>query len=285
MDSTPPSIVLILGDAGIKSLAALPLVNFLLSQNVTVQKTLGSGAGAVLGALIASLADPSKISEAMARIYQPRAVSKLSYTTLLSEVGIPLFSSSMNDSLFDSSFFKEQLRTLFKEERIEDLRIPLSVQTTNFTNVQGIELTSGPLWEALYASNALYPLFPPQEIQGEWLVAGSFFSTLPLLNACKEKTTLIVAINIDRSGEVEHKSLAEFVGNTIIRSLAFSQLAERILVNDFLESPIYFISIPFHKNIGLWDSHATSDILTAGEASLARHKATLLEKILHPPPS
>jgi NTE family protein len=82
-----------------------------------------------------------------------------------------------------SSLFKEY----FPDDRIESLKIPLTIATTNFSKGELVYFDKGPLIRTIQASSCIPGIFKPIMIDDEMYVDGGIlnnFPVEPLLNNC-----------------------------------------------------------------------------------------------------
>ena len=281
------SFQVILGDGGIKSLAVLPILRFLKENHIQIEKITGCGGGATLAALIALKVPFSEMVTIMGELYHHRLVSRLNLTTIAKLLKCPFLRPHLEDAVLSDQLFKEELKKTFENVRVEDLPIPLSIQATLFHKAERKSLTSGNLADALYASNALYPLFAPICLDDEWLVAGSFLSTLPLLDAAKSGKDAVLAIHIDRSGEFFFKNKIDFLITVMTRSCVADQTFELKMAEELLKDNLTTLSIRFERAIGMWEDQAICDILEAGEQALSDNSQALVRllRVHGDPPS
>jgi len=273
-------VLVVIGSAGIKSLAALPIIDFLLQNNVPIKRYIGSGAGAFLAALIITNNRKEDIPRLMSAIYNKQAMSDFNLNALLTMINFPFFKYQYGDGFLHNQRLLKLGKKFYGDLKIEDLPIPLEILTTDLITAESVMLDSGILYQALYASNALFPLFPPIWIQDKWLVDGSFTSILPILALNNYKFDLIVFINIDRCGEIHFENFAEFVCNTLLRTTAFAHMTERTLALDLMHSKSYYFTIAFEHRLSMWDEYAADLILDAGEIAMKEHGPQIM-KILN----
>ena len=76
------------------------------------------------------------------------------------------------------------LRRIVKEERIEDLPVPLALVATDMATGREVWLTEGKLPEAVRASVALPGIISPFRIDGRWFLDGGLTNPLPV-TACR----------------------------------------------------------------------------------------------------
>ena len=76
------------------------------------------------------------------------------------------------------------LHTLYGDLRLENLPIPLILQATDLLSGEGIEMDSGSLVEAVYASCAAYPFLPTPSGRGAGCSTAPFPPRCPSWRRC-----------------------------------------------------------------------------------------------------
>jgi len=83
----------------------------------------------------------------------------------------------------------------------DELKIPLSIVTTDVNTARAYVIDSGPLIPAIHASSALPLAFEPLQMYGKTLVDGGVISPLPVEIAKKYNPKLIIAVYIGNRPE------------------------------------------------------------------------------------
>jgi len=103
-------------------------------------------------------------------------------------------------SLFKPEPFRQTLERLLPAERFAELRLPLSVTTTDLDSGDQVVFGAGgedaPLLDVLCATCALPLYFPPVMLQGRRLADGGLRSVVPLEVAARFPADLVVAIDV-----------------------------------------------------------------------------------------
>jgi NTE family protein len=271
-------IVVVIGSGGIKSLAALPILEFLRDHGCMPVELIGSGAGAAVAALFAMGKGSEEIEKDMALLFNKQVVGSIDTKSILALIKVPFFRHSITDAFLNNTSLRKAYNAVFGTARLEDLRPTTRIQLTELLTAEGALFSSGQLADVIYASNAMYPLLSPIELDGKWYVDGSFSSTLPVLAEPLMSPQLMVAINIDRGNEGSPTNFAEFSSGGTLRALGFAQLAQRTLAINLLDLEICFISTRF-DGIGYWDVAHMDQVLHAGRVALKANKEQLVRMI------
>lgn len=268
-------IVIVLGNAGIKSLAALPILQFLHQEKMNVNLMIGSGGGATLAGLISSGYSFEEIPKLMADLYARKNIMKYNYRTLLEITGIPIGRFTPANSLLQKDVIYGIYKDVFKENQFEDMQIPLQIQSTDIYSGEGYVLQEGSIADALYASSAIYPFLPPIKIGEKWLMDGMYSSVLPVLQATNQGAKSIIAIDFSRSHNALPHGLVEYYANSMNRTYGTMQTSQVSMAMMLHDIEMALVKISFPDPINLWDEEFIDAILEAGRKALEVHREEL----------
>ncbi|MBA2728087.1 MAG: patatin-like phospholipase family protein [Parachlamydiaceae bacterium] len=274
----PGKIHVVIGDGGLKSLAAIPFLEFLYSRDVQIHSLVGCGGGALIAALVAKETPFKEIPGLISQVYNYDMISHPDYMSIFALLKVPFFSYSPTDSLLQSEKLEKTCRDILGDVEIKDLKHPLRIQVTNLQTATGCLLDEGPLAETVYASIIPYPLFSPKSINDQLYVGGAYSSTLPLISISRRPEDLIIAINILRAKERQENNFAEFFSNSLLRSFSVAQLAQRTIAVDYIAPEIYFVNLQI-DGISIWDSTKTDRVLSEGKEALNMQRRALMKVI------
>lgn len=171
---------LVLGSGGVKSIAGLGVMQVLSREGLVPASVSGCSAGAVFGALIAARMDMAQAVHLATTLWSRDITSVRRHKALL-ELALPRLAGFGDGfALRDDRLICQRLHAAFGNTCIEDLALPLRVQTTCATDGSSVVLERGRLDQALRASVALPFLFAPQRVGGRLLVDGSLSDPLPV---------------------------------------------------------------------------------------------------------
>ena len=194
-------VVLVLGGGGAKSIAHAGAWRALREQGAEIVHIVGTSMGAVLGAAFAGGSTPEQVVET-ARSLKARDIAMIDPLAFVKG----LFATS----LLKASVVKRTIGRFVSATRFADLRIPLTVTTTDVESGELVLFGAGtaigpvrhlgadaPLLEVLYASCALPLYFPPAELCGRRLGDGGLRTTLPIeVAAGIGSGDLVVAVDV-----------------------------------------------------------------------------------------
>ena len=162
---------IVLSGGGIRGIAHLGVLKAFVKAGIKFSHISGTSAGAIAGALFAAGVDPED------------ALSIFIKTKLLRFIRPAVGSLGLLNLQNTSNIFKQY----FPEDRIEALKIPLTIAATNFSKGELVYFDKGPLIQAIHASSCIPGIFKPIMIEGQMYVDGGIlnnFPVEPLLNNC-----------------------------------------------------------------------------------------------------
>ena len=164
-----PDFALVLGSGGVKSVAALGVVEVLRQQGRQPDLIVGCSAGALFGALLAMGLTCAAAAKLATGLWSREITSKRRHRALL-ELALPRMAGfDSHFALRDDRLIGERLTQAFGNLRIEDLPVRLRISATDALTGAAVVLERGSLVDALRASIALPFLFAPKEVDGRRL--------------------------------------------------------------------------------------------------------------------
>jgi NTE family protein len=156
-------IGLALGGGFARGIAHIGVLKVLEQERISIRCIAGTSVGALIGAAYCSGVSTEELEGISAHV---RFKHIARWT--LSRYG---FASNQRMIAF--------LNSLLRVKRFEELRIPLTVTTTNFSTGEGVLFNSGPLIDPVRASCAYPGMFQPVEIRGNLLIDGMLSHAVP----------------------------------------------------------------------------------------------------------
>lgn len=163
-------IGIVLSGGGIRGIAHLGVLKALQKTGIQFSQIVGTSAGSIAGSFYAAGVDPEETFNIFMK------------TKLMKFVRPALGSLGLINIERTGDIFKQYLPA-----HIEDLTIPMSICTTNFSRGTVEYFTKGPLVRAIHASCCIPGVFKPIMIHGEMHVDGGVlnnFPVEPLLGDC-----------------------------------------------------------------------------------------------------
>lgn len=263
---------LVLGSGGIRPVTGVPLLEFFDAHGVAVDEVVGCSGGAIVGALYAAGLSGREVRQTILRVLQPNFFTALDPSA--PRVALEVLRGRRHPGgMLRPDRIHTACRKVFGDIRLESLPRRLLLQATELDTRQGVVLRQGPLTDALYASNAAYPLLPPIQIDGRWLIDGAFSAPLPLL-ASPGPAGLTVAIS-------SNPSAAGDITDRLLGFAAEIDIEHDNLAVDGRRSNVIMIRLPIARRVRFWDMHLIPELLALGEQVVAEHGAVILAALAH----
>lgn len=166
-----PKIGIVLSGGGIRGIAHLGILKAFMNAGIKFSQVSGTSAGAIAGSFYAAGIDPEE------------GLNIFMKTRLLKFIR-PVFGGL---GLINIENTREILKDYFPHDKIEDLKIPLTICATNFSEGSLSYFTEGPLIQAILASSCIPGIFKPIIINNHMYVDGGIlnnFPVEPLLDNC-----------------------------------------------------------------------------------------------------
>ncbi|HEV8355183.1 MAG TPA: patatin-like phospholipase family protein [Gemmatimonadales bacterium] len=184
-------VVAVLSGGGVKAAAHLGAVRALVAAGLAPARYVGTSMGAVIGAGLAAGLPAGEVAERLFLVRQ-RDVFAVDRTVVLKG----LFARG----LLRPEPFRRTLERLLPVARFEDLAVPLTVTATDLDSGALLAFGAGgqdaPLLDALCASCALPPFFPPYLMDGRRLADGGLRAVVPLEVAARFPAELVAAVDV-----------------------------------------------------------------------------------------
>ena len=167
------------------------MLRALYERGIAPELIVGTSAGAVNGAFIASRPATVETAEELARIWRPLRTFQLfppnPATALTALLG-------RRDNLVPNVGLKRLMDAHLQFSRLEDARIPFHVIATDVRNGREVRLSSGPAAAAVMASSAIPGIYPAVELDGAELVDGGVSNNTPISDAADLGATKIYVL-------------------------------------------------------------------------------------------
>jgi NTE family protein len=184
-------VIAVLSGGGAKAAAHLGVLKALGAAGIVPTRYVGTSMGAVIATGLAAGYSPDAVAERLLKVRQ-RDVFRVDRTALLKG----LFARA----LLKPEPFREALGRLLPVSRFDELRLPLTVTATDLDSGALLRFGAGgedvPLLDALSASCALPPFFPPFLLAGRRCADGGLRAVVPIEVAAAFPADLVVAIDV-----------------------------------------------------------------------------------------
>lgn len=153
---------IVLAGGGIRGIAHLGVLKAFTNAGITFSHITGTSAGSIAGALYAAGLDP----EEALNIFLKTKLLRFLRPTL----GLGLINFENTAELLKS----------YLPQNIEDLKIPLTIAATNFSEGKLVYFNKGPLIRAVQASSCVPGIFKPIMIDEKMYVDGGLLNNFPI---------------------------------------------------------------------------------------------------------
>jgi len=256
----------VIGWGGVKCAAALGLLRVLTREGVEVDMVVASGAGSIIGSLIALGYGVEEIVEMNQRLWTKEITEKINRQAILQILLPKIFKFKEYFNLRDDRLVNKRLGEAMGDHTFEDTKIQLYVSATDYKTGAQVIISKGSIYEAVRATIALPLIFPPVKKDGQLLVGGYLSDPLPIGVAVQEGANVILALGFESISTKERSSISEYIlhlsgilSNNLLRaSYAFYNLAHH--------AEVFSIVPEFEEEIHMFDTHKVPEIIEVGEA-------------------
>jgi NTE family protein len=174
-----PITAFVLSGGGNQGVTQVGMLRALLERGIVPDVVVGTSAGALNGAALATSPTLEKIEE-LANVWIELTGDKIFPAGAIKRVWNIL---RRDDHLISSRGLADVIEAARPAETFADLELPLRVIATDLTTGDELVIVQGPLAPALLASAAMPGIFPPVELNGHRLVDGAVVNLVPISHA------------------------------------------------------------------------------------------------------
>jgi len=214
------NIGLVLSGCGARGFAHVGVFKALEEAGIVPEVISGTSMGGIIGALIAAGYSPKEIVE----ISQDKAHAKLFQMN---------FSSL---SIVSHAPVRKILMKLLPE-KIETLKIPLYLSSTNLTTGDNETLSKGNLYDAVMATSSIPVAFKPIKILDDYMVDGGLTNNLPA-SYIREKCNILIGSHVNHKDDhIELKSIKDIIERCMRIGIYNSVREEKQICDLFIDPP------------------------------------------------
>lgn len=258
---TRPKIAVVLGSGGVRSIAALGMVEVLAREGVAPDLIVGCSAGALFGALISLGHASSEAVEIATSLWTAKVTKQRRWRAIPKMVWPRLGRFDADFAMRDDRLILARLRTAFGDTRMENLRLPLRVTATDAATGDAIVIRQGVLVDALRASIAMPFMFAPQLIEGRRVIDGFVSDPLPVSAASDACAVIALGFDAPMPFSVNGPSrllaqvTSSMTNNLMHARLAAAQAGGMCLVR---------VTPQLQRRVGLFDTEAMPYLVEEG---------------------
>jgi len=260
MSSRKPVIGLVLGAGAARGFAHVGVIKALEAQGIRPDIVVGSSAGSVIAALLASGATGNDLN---------RLALTLDEATI-ADWGLPF--SGRFGGLIKGDALQNMVNREVQNKSIEQMRIPLGIVATELQSGKGILFRSGNTGLAVRASCSVPGVFQPAVISGKEYVDGGLVAPVPVSYARQMGATLVIAVNI--SSEPVHQDASGTIG-VMQQTISIMQRS----INQYELKSADIVITPLLKQMSSGDFKSRNAAILAGEVAAQEQMALIKERL------
>ena len=260
MSSRKPIIGLALGAGAARGFAHVGVIKALEAQGIRPDIVVGSSAGSVIAALLASGATGNDLN---------RLALNLDEATI-ADWGLPF--AGKFGGLIKGDALQNMVNREVQNKSIEQMRIPLGIVATELQSGKGVLFRSGNTGLAVRASCSVPGVFQPAVISGKEYIDGGLVAPVPVSYARQMGATLVIAVNI--SSEPAHQDASGTLG-VMQQTISIMQRS----INQYELKSADIVITPHLKQMSSGDFKSRNAAILAGEVAAQDQMAALKEKL------
>jgi NTE family protein len=260
MGSKKPVIGLALGAGAARGFAHVGVIKALEAQGIRPDIVVGSSAGSVIAALLASGATGNELN---------RLALNLDEATI-ADWGLPFVGRF--GGLIKGDALQNMVNREVQNKSIEQMIIPLGIVATELQSGKGVLFRSGNTGQAVRASCSVPGIFQPSVIGGKEYVDGGLVAPVPVSYARQMGATIVIAVNI--SSEPAQQDASGTFG-ILQHTIAIMQSS----INQFELKSADIVITPQLKQMSGGDFKSRNAAILAGEAAAQEQMALIKEKL------
>ena len=240
-----PNIGVAIGGGGLKAMSSIALFRFLDQQGFRPNIVADCSAGALVAAMRGAGFSYTKMQEVAFAMSDPKIFSYYDTRSLLGIASLPGGKFNNRSGLMNPKRVLDYYRKLFGDLRLEDLETKIVLVATDIEKGEKVTLESGLVADAVFASGALWPLFPPIEFEGRLLIDGGYSNPLPLLELVQQDMSDInIAMMFDEKPDPNPNGFAQCLNNQVgimLRTMTRNQNVMAIEMHHYETILIQFV--------------------------------------------
>ncbi len=262
MNASPhPRFAIAVGSGGVRSIAALGMVQVLMQHGLRPDLVVGCSTGTIFGALIAAGHGADEAVRIATTLWSPEVATQRRWRALPQMLWPRLGRFDADFAMRHDHRVMQRLGQAFGSLQLNELRLPMRVVATDAATGERVVLRSGSVVQALRASFALPFMFAPVMIDGRRLVDGCLTDPLPVSAAADADAVLALGFPAPMPQRIDRPSrLLAQVSSSLLNNLMQARLAEARASGQRLLR----IEPQLQQRVGLFDTAAMPALVEAG---------------------
>lgn len=258
--SKKPVVGLVLGAGAARGFAHVGVIKALEAQGIRPDIVVGSSAGSVIAALLASGATGNDLN---------RLALNLDEATI-ADWGLPF--AGRFGGLIKGDALQSMVNREVQNKTIEQMRIPLGIVATELQSGKGVLFRTGNTGLAVRASCSVPGVFQPAVISGKEYVDGGLVAPVPVSYARQMGATIVIAVNI--SSEPVHQDASGTFG-ILQQTISIMQRS----INQYELKSADIVIQPQLKQMNSGDFRSRNAAILAGEVAAQEQMGLIKEKL------
>ena len=255
-----PVLGLVLGAGAARGFAHVGVIKALEAQGIRPDIVVGSSAGSVIAALLASGATGNELN---------RLALNLDEATI-ADWGLPF--AGRFGGLIKGDALQNMVNREVQNKSIEQMRIPLGIVATDLQSGKGILFRTGNTGLADRASCSVPGVFQPAVISGREYVDGGLVAPVPVSYARQMGATVVIAVNI--SSEPVHQDASGTLG-VLQQTISIMQRS----INQYELKSADIVIQPHLLQMSSGDFKSRNAAILAGEVAAQDQMALIKERL------
>ena len=260
MGSKKPVLGLVLGAGAARGFAHIGVIKALEAQGIRPDVVVGSSAGSVIAALLASGLNGNDMN---------RLALNLDEATI-ADWGLPF--AGRFGGLIKGDALQNMVNREVQNKTIEQMRIPLGVVATELQSGKGVLFRTGNTGLAVRASCSVPGVFQPAVINGKEYVDGGLVAPVPVSYARQMGATLVIAVNI--SSEPVHQDASGTFG-VLQQTISIMQRS----INQYELKSADIVIQPQLRQMSSGEFKSRNAAILAGEVATQEQMALIKERL------
>jgi NTE family protein len=223
-------VSLVLSSGGARGIAHISIIESLLKEGYDIVEISGTSIGSLVAAFYAC-GKLDKFKKWILKLDKIKTFSLMDFT--VSQSGI-----IKGDKVFSS------LKKIIPDEKIENLKIPISIIATDIFNNKEVVIRSGSMYDAIRASCSIPGLVKPYSLNGVDYVDGGVLNPLPINKLHYRENIITVNLNsppLKKSNKKETTTLYMNYFNSIKKFFSNNNNSRHLGVYDITYRSVHMI--------------------------------------------
>ncbi|MFC1690909.1 patatin-like phospholipase family protein [Nanoarchaeota archaeon] len=246
---------LVLGGGGSRGAFEIGVLK-VLTKKIIPDIIIGTSVGAMNGALYSLGMTPEQMEKAV------QGVTTKMMFPFNRKILYKLYSAK---SLADPKNLKRFLYKYLGKKRFKDCKIPLYINATKLKDGKGEFFHNGLLIDAVLASSAIPPYYPPHIVKGKAYVDGGLSDYIGTEEALKLNCEQLIIVNLGYHGHPEHYNGLINISSHTINMLTYQSFLKEIELAKEIHKKVIIIESDKEFKFSITDFSHTNELIKAGE--------------------